>query len=91
MSTRQLSVSEFAAHYDAELASVERNATVVELVRDGKTVAFLYPAAQPRGQTGTLSDWMGTGPGYTLAPGCSLEDPAFAPEDWEEAPASQGS
>jgi len=24
----------------------------------------------------------------TLAPGCTLEDPAFEPEDWEEFPGS---
>ncbi len=84
MSTRQLSISDFAAHCSDELSSIEKSATVVELVRDGKIVAFLCPAAQPKGSTGTLSDWMGTGAGFNLAPGCSLEDPAFAPEEWED-------
>jgi hypothetical protein len=84
MSTRQLSISDFAAHCFDELSSIEKSSTVVELVRDGKIVAFVCPAAQPNGSTGTLADWMGTGSGFTLAPGTSLDDPAFEPEEWED-------
>lgn len=84
MGTRQLSIREFVAHCSDELSSIEKSATVVELVRDGKVVAYVCPAAQPTGNTGTLSDWMGTGAGFTLAAGASLEDPAFTAEDWED-------
>ena len=91
MSTRQISVRDFAAHCDEELTSVEKGSTVVELVRDGKVIAFLYPAIQPKKNTGTLSDWMGVGAGYSLAPGCSLEDPAFVPDEWEEASGQEDS
>ena len=83
MSTRQLSIGDFAAHCFEELSSIEKGTAVVELMRDGKVVAFLCPATQPKGSTGTLADWVGTGSGFALAPGCSLEDPAFAPEEWE--------
>lgn len=86
MSTRQLSISDFAAHCADELASVESGSSVVELTRAGKVVAVIYPAPQPIGHAGTLADWVGTGVGYTLAPGSTLEDPAFEPNEWEEAP-----
>ena len=84
-----MSISDFAAHCLDELSSVENGATVVELVRDGQVVAYLSPAPKPNGNTGTLADWMGTGAGYTLAPGSCLDDPAFTPEEWEEFPDSE--
>ncbi len=74
MDTRQLNIADFAAHCADELSSIEKSATVVELMRDGKVIAFVCPAAKPKGGTGTLSDWMGTGAGFSLAPGCTLED-----------------
>jgi len=84
MGTRQISIKEFSAHAAEELRAVEESNTLVELVRDGEIVAYLSPAPKPLGQTGTLSDWMGTGAGFTLAPGCSLDDPAFDPEEWDD-------
>lgn len=85
MSTRQLNIADFAAHCFDEISSIENGTTVVELMRDGKVIAFVCPAAQPKSSTGTLSDWMGTGAGFSLAPGCTLDDTAFAPEEWEDA------
>jgi hypothetical protein len=85
ISTRQLNIADFTAHCADELSFIEKGATVVELMRDGKVIAFVCPAAQPKGDTGTLSDSMGTGAGFSLAPGCTLEDTAFAPEEWEDA------
>ena len=84
MRTRSIPVSEFTAHPDAELSLVEKGDVTIELTRDGKIVAVITPAdpAPP----GTLAEWIGSGAGtMTLAPGCTLEDPAFEPEDWEAA------
>lgn len=88
MSTQQITIPDFCAHVADALKTVELNQTLVELMRDGEIVAYLSPAAKPRGNTGTLADWAGTGAGYTLAPGCSLDDPAFSPEEWENFPES---
>ncbi len=86
MGTKQISITEFSEHSEEELRAVEQGNTVVELMRDGEIVAYLSPAPKPHGRTGTLADWIGTGAGFTLAPGCSLDDPAFEPEEWEEFP-----
>ena len=44
---------------------------------------------QPLGTTGTLADWVGSGAGtVTFAPGYDPDEPAFAPEEWEEFPHS---
>jgi antitoxin (DNA-binding transcriptional repressor) of toxin-antitoxin stability system len=88
MSTKQISISEFCAHTAEALQAIEEHPALVELVRDGKIVAYLSPAPQPKGSAGTLGDWEGTGAGFTLAPGCTLEDPAFSPGEWEELPDS---
>jgi hypothetical protein len=87
MSTRSIPVSEFTAHPDADLSLVEHGDLTIELTRDGKVIAIITPAAPE--PTGTIADWIGSGAGtMTLAPGCTLEDPAFEPEDWEEFPGS---
>jgi antitoxin (DNA-binding transcriptional repressor) of toxin-antitoxin stability system len=86
MGTKQISITEFSAHAEEELQAVEHGNTMVKIMRDGHVVAYLSPAAKPLGDSGTLADWIGTGPGFTLAPGCSLDDPAFEPEEWEEFP-----
>lgn len=87
MSTRSVPISEFTAHPGAELSAVEKGDLTIELTRDGKIIAIISPA-EPE-PTGTVGDWMGSGAGtMTLAPGCTLEDPAFEPEDWEEFPGS---
>lgn len=89
MSIKQIALPDFLSHAAEEIKAVEQNQTLIELMRDGQIVAYLSPAAKPNGSTGTLADWMGTGAGYTLAEGCSLEDPAFSPEEWEEFPESR--
>ena len=86
MSIKQITIPDFCAHAADELLAVEHNHTFVELVRDGQIIAYLSPAPKPNGNTGTMADWIGTGAGYALAPGCSLDDPAFTPEEWEEFP-----
>lgn len=86
MSTRQLTVSDFAAHCVDELSVIEKGDTVVELIRDGKVIATISPA--PREKTGTLADCIGTGAGFTLAPGESLDEPTWTPEEWEDFPES---
>ncbi len=85
MSVKQISLPDFLSHAADELKAVEQDHTMIELTRDGEIVAYLSPAPKPKGHTGTLGDWIGTGAGFTLAPGCSLDDPTFAPEEWEEA------
>jgi hypothetical protein len=82
MGNRQISITEFSAYAEEELKAVEHGNTLVELIRDGEIVAYLSPAPKPRGHSGTLADWIGTGAGITLAPGCSLDDPAFEPEEF---------
>lgn len=77
MSIKQITLPDFLSHAADELKAVEQNHTMIELMRDGQIVAYLSPAARPTGSSGTLADWSGTGAGYTLAPGCSLDDPAF--------------
>lgn len=85
MSIKQVPLPDFLSHAADELKAVEQNHTMIELMRDGQIVAYLSPAAKPTGSSGTLADWSGTGAGFSLAPGCTLEDPAFAPEEWEDA------
>jgi len=85
MSTRSVPISDFTAHPDAELSRVEKGDLTIEITRDGKIIAIISPA-EPE-PASPLADWMGSGAGtMTLAPGCTLEDPAFDPEDWEEFP-----
>jgi hypothetical protein len=81
MSTRTIPVSEFTAHPDADLALVESGDLIIELTRDGKVIAIITPP-EPE-PSGTIADWIGSGVGFTLAPGCTLEDPAFEPDEWE--------
>lgn len=89
MSTKQIPVADFCEHAADALQAVENSHLFVELMRDGQIVAYLSPAPKPNGNTGTLGDWIGTGAGYMLAPGSSLDDPAFTPEEWEEFPDSE--
>ncbi len=53
MSTRQLTVSDFAAHCVDELSVIEKGDTVVELLRDGKVIATISPIA-PHGDGGLV-------------------------------------
>jgi antitoxin (DNA-binding transcriptional repressor) of toxin-antitoxin stability system len=82
MSTLRIPISEFAAHPGEELALVEKGGATIELTRDGKVIALITPAT-PQTDTGTVADWIGRGAGFTLSPGCTLEDPAWEPDEWE--------
>ena len=84
-----MNIPDFCAHVADEVREVEQGNTVVALTRDGQIIAYLSPAPKPTGASGTLADWTGTGSGFTLAPGCSLDDPAWEPEEWEEFPGSE--
>ena len=85
MSTRHLTVSDFAAHCVDELSVIEKGDTVVELIRDGKVIATINPT--PKKNTGTLADYIGSGTGTVrFAPGVDPDEPAFSPEEWEDFP-----
>lgn len=88
MSTKRINLGDFCDHARDTLQEMENSQVLLELVRDGEVIAYVSPAPRPRGNTGTLADWSGVGTGFQLAPGCSLDDPAFSPEDWEDFPAS---
>ncbi len=69
MSTRQLSIGDFAAHCLEEIKAVQSGDTVLEILSSGgKVIAVLNPAPQELGG-GTLADWMGSGTG--------LDDPTL--------------
>ena len=83
MSTRQLNLSDFAAHCLEEIQTVQDGDTVIELLSSGKVVAVLSPPPQEE-QAGTLADWMGRGAGLMrYGPNYDPAAPAFDPEDWE--------
>lgn len=86
MSTKKITVRDFCAHAAEEVASVEAAGTVLELTREGRIVAFLTPAPQPLApEARSRADWIGSGLGtVAFAPGFDPDEPAFAPEEWEE-------
>lgn len=51
MSTRQLSIGDFAAHCLEEIKSIQSGDTVIEILSAGKIVAIVNPAPQSRKQT----------------------------------------
>ena len=81
MSTRQLSIGDFAAHCLEEIQAVQSGDTVLEILSSGgKVIAVLNPAPQaPDG--GTLADWMGAGAGLQSADLSSTDAPTFADAD----------
>lgn len=83
MSTRQLSIGDFAAHCLDEIKAVEHGDTVIEILSNGgKVIAVVNPP--PAEPEGPLADWLGSGAGLmSYAPGYDPAAPAFAPEDWE--------
>lgn len=85
MSSRQLTLGNFAAHCLDEIKAVQEGDTVIEILSSGgKVVAVLSPPP-PEDPAGTLADWMGSGAGtVTFAPGYDPDEPAFAPEGWED-------
>ena len=85
MSTRQLTLGNFATHCLEEIEAVQKGETVIEILSDGKVVAVLSPPPPVEEPAGTLADWIGSGAGtVTFAPGYDPDEPAFAPEEWEE-------
>jgi len=73
MSTRQLSIGDFAAHCLEEIQAVQSGDTVLEILSSGgKVIAVLNPAPQEKNE-GTLADWMGSGAG--------LDDPTLGGAD----------
>lgn len=83
MSTRQLTLGNFAAHCLEEIESIQKGDVVIEILDAGKVVAVLSPppAEEP---TGTLAEWLGSGSGImSYGPGYDPDEPAFAPDDWE--------
>jgi hypothetical protein len=86
MSIRQLAISEFADNCVAEIDALKGTKAILELVRDGQVIGFLCPPPSLNGQTDTLADWMGTGAGFAMAEGTTLDKPTFSTEEWETAP-----
>jgi len=87
MSTRQLTLGNFAAHCLDEIKAVQDGDTVIEILSSGKVIAVLSPPppAKEEALEGTLADWVGSGAGtVTFAPGYDPDEPAFSPEEWEE-------
>ncbi len=84
MSTRQLNLSDFAAHCLDEMKAIQGGDTVIEILSNGgKVIAVINPP--PAEPEGTLGDWIGSGAGTVkFAPGYDPDEPAFAPEEWEE-------
>ena len=84
MSTRQLTLGNFAAHCLDEIKSVQDGDTIIEILSSGKVVAVLSPPP-PEEPAGTLAAWVGSGVGtMSYGPGYDPAAPAFALEDWEE-------
>ena len=82
MSTRQLTLGNFAAHCLDEIKAVQGGDTVIEILSaNGKVVAVLSPPP-PEEPAGTLADWMGSGAGYmTYGPGYDPDEPSFMDAD----------
>ena len=93
MVTRQLSISEFKAHCTEEIRAVEKEGGIIELTRHGKPVAVVCKPSDviaPRHNAKPLRDWMGSLAGSVeFAKDYDPEEPAFAPEDWEDHPANR--
>lgn len=93
MIKRQLSISEFKAHCTEEIRTVENEGGIIELTRHGKPVAVVCKPGDvivPRPDAKTLRDWMGSLAGSIgFATDYDPEEPAFAPEDWEDHPANR--
>ena len=85
MSTRQLSIGDFAAHCLEEIQAIQSGDTVLEILSSGgKVIAVLNPA--PQEQNGrTLEDWMGSGAGLVSGGLSSLIQPTFADATTDQA------
>ena len=81
MSTRQLSIGDFAAHCLEEIQAVQSGDTVLEILSSGgKVIAVLNPAPLSQDQS-TLAEWMDARTAYPVAPGHPLEEPSFGAAD----------
>lgn len=81
MSTRQLTLGNFAAHCLDEIKSVQSGDTIIEILSSGKVVAVLSPPP-PEEPAVTMADWMGSGAGYmTYGPGYDPDAPTFIDAD----------
>lgn len=87
MSTRQLSIGDFAAHCLEEIQAVQSGDTVLEILSSGgQVIAVLNPAPhEPDG--GRLVEWMNSRAGGTVAPGPA--DDAAAQDFWHPLTARQ--
>ena len=57
---------------------------MIEILSSGKVVAILSPPPEA-GPERTLGDWIGSGVGtMSYGPSYDPEEPAFAPEEWED-------
>jgi hypothetical protein len=95
MSTRQLTLGNFAAHCLDEIKAVQNGDTVIEILSSsGKVVAVLSPPELEE-PAGTLADWMGSGAGtMSYGPGYDPEAPTFMDADdaqgfWNDLSAQQ--
>lgn len=79
VSTRQISLSDFAAHCLDEIESIQGGETVIEILSQGKVVAVLNPAPQET-HGGSLGDWIGSGAGTVSGMDC-LNEPTFQDAD----------
>jgi len=95
MSTRQLTLGNFAAHCLDEIKSVQDGDTVIEILSSsGKVVAVLSPPP-PKEPAGTLADWTGSGAGtMSYGPGYKPDAATFMDVDdaqdfWNDLSAQQ--
>ena len=82
MSTRQLTLGNFAAHCLDEIKAVQNGDTVIEILSSsGKVVAVLSPPP-PNDLAGIVTDWMGSGAGTVFyGPGYVPNEPSFMDAD----------
>ena len=88
MSTRQLSIGDFAAHCLEEIQAIQSGDPVLEILSSGgKVIAVLNPAPQEQ-NGGTLADWMGMGAGL-VSSGLNLADATTDQAFWQPVSARQ--
>jgi hypothetical protein len=83
MSTRQLTLKDFAEHCLDEIKTVQEGDTILEILSSGQVVAVVSPPPLDD-EKGDLSGWIGRGVGLmSYAPGYDPSAPAFEVEDWD--------
>lgn len=81
VSTRQLNISDFAAHCLEEIEAVQSGDTVLEILSSGgKVIAVINPVSQEQ-DGGTLGDWVGSGSGLVGGDTSCLDEPTFMDAD----------